>query len=184
MSRIGKKPIVIPSGVKVEKTQTVLKVSGPKGNLEVALHPQVTINVLDKEVTVDVTNQEAKKQRALWGLYRSLIFNMVEGVTKGFEKKLEVNGVGFKVAAQAGKIVMALGFSHPVEVVIPKDLQAAVEKNVITITGADKQRVGQFAAEIRELKKPEPYKGKGIKYIDEVILRKAGKVVKVVGGGK
>lgn len=184
MSRIGKKPIVIPSGVKVEKTTSVLKVSGPKGNLEIALHPQVNITINEKEVLADITNKEAKKERALWGLYRSLINNMVEGVTKGFEKKLEVNGVGFKVASQAGKIVMSLGFSHPVEVDIPKDLQVVVEKNLITISGADKQKVGQFAAEIRELKKPEPYKGKGIKYIDEVILRKAGKVVKVVGGGK
>lgn len=184
MSRIGKKPISIPSGVKVEKTSTVLKVSGPKGNLELALHPLVILNVAASEIVVDVPNKEAKKQRALWGLYRSLVFNMIEGVTKGFEKKLEVNGVGFKVAANAGKINMSLGFSHPVEVIIPKDLEATVEKNVITITGADKQRVGQFAAEIRELKKPEPYKGKGIKYMDEVILRKAGKVVKVVGGGK
>lgn len=184
MSRIGKKPISIPSGVKVEKTSTVLKVSGPKGNLELALHPEVALNIGEKEITVDVAEKLVKKQRSLWGLYRSLVSNMVEGVTKGFEKKLEVNGVGFKVAAQAGKIVMSLGFSHPVEVAIPKDLQATVEKNQITITGADKQRVGQFAAEIRELKKPEPYKGKGIKYIDEVIIKKAGKVVKVVGGGK
>jgi large subunit ribosomal protein L6 len=150
MSRIGKKPIVIPSGVKVEKTASVLKVSGTKGNLEVALHPQVNITVSEKEVLVDIANKEAKKERALWGLYRSLIYNMVEGVTKGFEKKLEVNGVGFKVAAQAGKLVMSLGFSHPVEVVIPKDLQVAVEKNVITITGADKRRAWAFARHSRK----------------------------------
>ena len=105
-------------------------------------------------------------------------------MTKGFEKKLEVNGVGFKVATGPCKLVMALGFSHPVEVLIPKELSVTVDKNIITISGADKQKVGQFAAEVRELKKPEPYKGKGIKYIDEVIIRKAGKVVKVVGGGK
>ncbi len=184
MSRIGKKPISIPSGVKVEKTAGLLKVSGPKGNLQQEIHPLVTVNIVENEVTVDVVKKEDKKQRALWGLFRSLVFNMIEGVTKGFEKKLEVNGVGFKVASQPGKIVMSLGFSHPVEVTVPKDLQAVVEKNLITITGADKQRVGQFAAEIRELKKPEPYKGKGIKYIDEVIVKKAGKVVKVVGGGK
>lgn len=184
MSRIGKKPISIPNGVKVEKTSNLLKVSGPKGNLQQEIHPLVLVNIKDNEVVVDVANKEAKKEKALWGLFRSLVFNMIEGVTKGFEKKLEVNGVGFKVASQPGKIVMSLGFSHPVEVNVPKDLQVAVEKNLITITGADKQRVGQFAAEIRELKKPEPYKGKGIKYIDEVIVKKAGKVVKVVGGGK
>jgi large subunit ribosomal protein L6 len=109
---------------------------------------------------------------------------LVDGVEKGFEKKLEVNGVGFKVALAGTKLTLNLGFSHPIDVEIPKDLQVAVEKNLITVAGADKQRVGQFAAEIRDLKKPEPYKGKGIKYLDEVILRKAGKVVKAVGGGK
>src|SRR6185369_7887524 len=107
-----------------------------------------------------------------------------DGVAKGFEKKLEVNGVGFKVALSGTKLTLNLGVSHPIDVEVPADLQVAIDKNVIIITGADKQRVGQFAAEVRDLKKPEPYKGKGIKYVDEVILRKAGKVVKVVGGGK
>lgn len=193
MSRIGKKPIVIPSGVKAEKSseggsasggKITLTVTGPKGVLTQEIHPKVQVAVTEKEITVDVAKKEDKKERALWGLFRSLIQNMVDGVTKGYEKKLEVNGVGFKVAAGPGKLTMSLGFSHPVEVIIPKDIAVTVEKNVITITGADKQRVGQFAAEVRELKKPEPYKGKGIKYADEVILRKAGKVVKVVGGGK
>lgn len=193
MSRIGKKPVIIPSGVKVEKSHeagsgsagnTTLTVTGPKGTLKMEIHPKVRVEVADKEVLVSVAKQDDKKERALWGLFRSLVQNMVEGVTKGYEKKLEVNGVGFKVAAAAGKLTMSLGFSHPVEMAIPKDLAVAVDKNIITVSGADKQRVGQFAAEIRELKKPEPYKGKGIKYADEVILRKAGKVVKVVGGGK
>lgn len=184
MSRVGKKPIVIPSGVTVQKKDNTLTVTGPKGTLNIELHPKVSAIVENNEVVVDVANKENKKEKALWGLSRALVQNLVDGVTKGFEKKLEVNGVGFKVAVQGTKLVMALGFSHPVEVEIPKDLQAAVDKNVITITGADKQKVGQFAAEIRELKKPEPYKGKGIKYMDEVILRKAGKVVKAVGGGK
>lgn len=184
MSRIGKKPVVIPSGVKVEKNDLTLSVTGSKGTLNLPLHPKIILNITDKEVVVDVKKQQDKRERALWGLFRALIQNLMDGVTKGYEKKLEVNGVGFKVVSGPGKLTMALGFSHPVEVVIPKDLTAVVEKNVITISGADKQRVGQFAAEIRELKKPEPYKGKGIKYIDEVILRKAGKVVKAVGGGK
>jgi large subunit ribosomal protein L6 len=184
MSRIGKKPIVIPSGVKVEKKDKALAVAGPKGNLILDLHPNVIVNVGEKEVIVDVKNQTAKKDRALWGLFRSLIQNMVEGVTKGYEKKLEVIGVGFKVAVSGAKMTLNLGFSHPIIVEIPKGLGVAVEKNTITIVGPDKQQVGQFAAEIRELKKPEPYKGKGIKYSDEVILRKAGKVVKAVGGGK
>jgi large subunit ribosomal protein L6 len=184
MSRIGKKPVIIPSGVKVEKRDLTLSVTGPKGTLTIAIHPKVTISITDKEVNVDVEKQEDKRQRALWGLFRSLIQNMMDGVTKGYEKKLELNGVGFKVAATPGKLTMSLGFSHPVVVEVPKDLTVAVDKNIISIFGADKQRVGQFAAEVRELKKPEPYKGKGIKYIDEVVRRKAGKVVKVVGGGK
>ncbi len=176
--------MIIPSGVKVEKKDLTLTVTGPKGTLSLAIHPQVKITVSDREVVVDVEGKDDKKQRALWGLFRALIQNLVDGVTKGFEKKLEVVGVGFKAAVQGQKIVMALGFSHPVEVDIPKELAVTADKNLITITGADKQRVGQFAAEVRELKKPEPYKGKGIKYSDEVVLRKAGKVVKVVGGGK
>jgi large subunit ribosomal protein L6 len=184
MSRIGKKPIVIPSGVKLEQKGNILSVSGSKGVLQLEVHPKVTLTISEKEAVVDVGNKADKRQKALWGLFRSLVQNMVDGVTKGFEKKLEVIGVGFKVATQGQKLVMALGFSHPVEVEIPKDLQVTVDKNTISISGADKQKVGQFAAEIRELKKPEPYKGKGIKYSDEVILRKAGKVVKVVGGGK
>lgn len=185
MSRVGKKPVIIPSGVKLELKEQTLTVTGPKGTLTLAIHPKVQLEISEKEALVKVAKEDNKKERALWGLFRALVQNLVDGVTKGFEKKLEINGVGFKVALQgSNKLVMALGFSHPVEVDVPKDLTAAVEKNTITITGADKQRVGQFAAEIRELKKPEPYKGKGIKYSDEVILRKAGKVVKVVGGGK
>jgi large subunit ribosomal protein L6 len=185
MSRVGKKPVIIPSGVKVEQKDGKLTVTGPKGSLVLPVHEKIEIKISEKEVTIHVKNEDNKKERALWGLFRALVQNLVDGVTKGFEKKLEVNGVGFKVALQGStKLVMALGFSHPVEVEIPSDVTVVVEKNIITITGADKQRVGQFAAEVRELKKPEPYKGKGIKYIDEVILRKAGKVVKAVGGGK
>lgn len=184
MSRVGKKPVIVPAGVKAELKADVLTVTGPKGTLSLQLHPKVKLTVEADKIQAEVENQGNKKDRALWGLFRALIQNLVDGVTKGFEKKLEVNGVGFKVAAQPGKLVMSLGFSHPVEMAIPKDLNVTVDKNTITITGADKQKVGQFAAEVRELKKPEPYKGKGIKYADEVIVRKAGKVVKVVGGGK
>ncbi len=184
MSRVGKKPVIIPSGVKVEKKDLTLSVTGPKGTLTIEIHPKVSVTVSEQEILVDVAKQLDKRQRALWGLFRALIQNMVDGVTKGYEKKLEVIGVGFKVATAPGKLNMSLGFSHPVIVDIPKELTVAVDKNVISISGASKQQVGQFAAEIRELKKPEPYKGKGIKYIDEVVRRKAGKVVKVVGGGK
>ncbi len=184
MSRIGKKPVVLPSGVKAEKNELTLTVTGPKGTLTLAVHPKVEVTVSATEILVDVKNKNNKSEKALWGLFRALIQNLVDGVTKGFEKKLEVIGVGFKVAIQGTKIVMALGFSHPVEVEIPKGITVVVDKNTISISGPDKQQVGQFAAEIRELKKPEPYKGKGIKYSDEVVIRKAGKVVKVVGGGK
>jgi large subunit ribosomal protein L6 len=180
MSRIGKKPVIIPSGVKVELKDRELNVSGPKGSLKMEIHPQVLVTTTDKEVLVDVQEKTNKKQKALWGLTRALVQNLVEGVNKGFEKKLEVNGVGFKVSAVGSKLTLALGFSHPIEMTAPNGITVAVEKNLITISGADKQKVGQFAAEIRELKKPEPYKGKGIKYIDETIQRKAGKVVKVV----
>ncbi len=184
MSRVGKKPVVLPSGVTAVKKDLILTVTGPKGTLTLTAHPKVEITVSEKEILVDVKSKESKHEKALWGLTRALVQNLVEGVTKGFEKKLEVVGVGFKVATTPGKLNLALGFSHPVIVDIPTDLTVVVDKNTITISGASKQLVGQFAAEIRELKKPEPYKGKGIKYSDEVVLRKAGKVVKVVGGGK
>lgn len=184
MSRIGKKPVVVPDSVKVEFKDKTLSAAGPKGTLTLLVHDKVTLKVSTGEIVVEVENVNNKQQKALWGLFRSLVQNMIDGVVKGFEKKLEVNGVGFKVAVAANKLVLNLGFSHPIERDIPKDLEVTVDKNVISIAGADKQRVGQFAAEIRELKKPEPYKGKGIKYSDETILRKAGKVVKAVGGAK
>lgn len=182
MSRIGKKPITIPNGVKAELKDLAFHVTGPKGSLVVPIHPKVQVNISASEIVVDVKNQENKLERSLWGLTRSLIQNAVTGVVSGFEKKLEINGVGYRAAIAGTTITMALGFSHPVIVEVPKGLAASIEKNVITINGIDKQAVGEFAAKIRALKKPEPYKGKGIKYIDEVIRRKAGKVVKAVGG--
>lgn len=181
MSRVGKKPVILPSGTTASLKDGVLTVKGSKGQLELPVHPRVTLDITAESVTVSVPSQENKKDKALWGLFRALIQNLVDGVNKGFEKKLEVNGVGFKVATAGTKLTMSLGFSHPVEVEIPAGLQVVVEKNLITITGIDKQLVGQFAANVRSLKPPEPYKGKGIKYVDETILRKAGKVVKAVG---
>lgn len=168
----------------MEKKAQTLTVSGPKGTLELQLHPQVNVEITADQVRVTVKDKESKQEKTVWGLTRALVQNLVDGVTKGFEKKLEVNGVGFKVAVVGTKLVLNLGFSHPVELEIPKGLSVSVDKNIITVAGANKQLVGQFAAEIRELRKPEPYKGKGIKYLDEIILRKAGKVVKAVGGGK
>jgi large subunit ribosomal protein L6 len=182
MSRVGKKPVILENGVKAELKDGILTVTGPKGTLSLAVHEKVAIAITDNEITVDVAKKDNKQERALWGLFRSLVQNMVDGVTKGFEKKLEVNGVGFKVALAGSKLTLNLGFSHPIDVEVPSDLQVSIDKNIITIAGADKQKVGQFAANVRELKKPEPYKGKGIKYSDEVVLRKAGKVVKAVGG--
>jgi large subunit ribosomal protein L6 len=181
MSRVGKKPVVLPAGVTAELKGAELTVKGPQGSLALSVHPKVQVTITGNEITASVSKPEVKEQRALWGLTRALVQNLVTGVTTGFEKKLEVNGVGFKVAVSGQTLTMQLGFSHPVEVAIPQELQVTVEKNVIIVKGADKQLVGQFAANVRALKKPEPYKGKGIKYADETILRKAGKVVKAVG---
>ncbi|HTL39248.1 MAG TPA: 50S ribosomal protein L6 [Methylomirabilota bacterium] len=184
MSRIGKKPVVIPSGVTVELKDQTLKVKGPKGELSLQIHPKVQIVKTDSELTVKVKKEQDKNERALWGLFRSLIQNMVMGVTVGFTKILEINGVGYKAAITGKKLTLNLGYSHPIEMDIPAGLEAKIEKNILTITGADRQMLGQFAAVVRSQRPPEPYKGKGIKYQEEVIRRKAGKVVKAVGGGK
>jgi large subunit ribosomal protein L6 len=174
MSRIGKLPIQIPSGVTITVDDQNVTVVGPKGTLSQFLLPEVTITVADNVATVTRANDE-QLARANHGLMRALLFNMVTGVTKGFEKKLELNGVGYRVSGGGNAITLTLGFSHPVEYKAQEGVQIALEKNLMTVSGIDKQKVGQVAAEIRALKKPEPYKGKGIKYVDEVILRKAGK---------
>ncbi|MFH1047574.1 MAG: 50S ribosomal protein L6 [Patescibacteria group bacterium] len=178
MSRVGKKPIDIPSGVEVKINGDQVSVKGPKGTLSLTTHPFVSAAVEDNQVRVKVRDEENVKQRALWGLSVRLISNLISGVTKGFDKKLEVNGVGYKVAMQGKVLKLDVGYSHPVEFTAPEGIEISVEKNVITITGIDKQRVGEVAAQIRRVRKPEPYKGKGIKYIDEVIQRKAGKAGK------
>lgn len=181
MSRIGKLPITIPSGVTLTIDGQDVSVKGPKGNLSLTLHHRVKLLQNDGHATVEVTNPDLQSDRALWGLTRMLVANMVTGVTTGYQKQLEINGVGFKAAVSGKNINLNLGFSHPIEFPIPEGITATVEKNVITISGIDKQLVGETAATIRRLKKPEPYKGKGIKYSDEVIHRKAGKVVKAAG---
>ncbi|MBT5338276.1 50S ribosomal protein L6 [Candidatus Falkowbacteria bacterium] len=175
MSRIGKKPIEIPSGVNVTLDQGLILVKGPKGELQRSIHPLVKVEIKDTEINVKVDNEENHIQKALWGLFRSLIYNMVVGVTEGFEKKLEINGVGYKANATGQNLVLNVGYSHAVEFNIPEGINCQVEANVITISGIDKQQVGEVAANIRKVRKPEPYKGKGIKYIDEIIRRKAGK---------
>jgi large subunit ribosomal protein L6 len=184
MSRIGKKPVAIPAGVTIDIQNGNIKVKGPKGELSQTIHPKVLVEQKDSEIIVSVKKPDEKSQRALWGLFRALINNMVAGVTTGFTKILEINGVGYKAAMSGRKLVLNLGYSHPIEMEVPEGLEAKVEKNVITITGVDRQAVGQFAAVVRGKREPEPYKGKGIKYNDETIRRKAGKVVKAVGGGK
>lgn len=174
MSRIGKLPVAIPSGVTITVDGDVIKVTGPKGELSEQKLPYVTVTIEEGNAVVTRDNDE-KPARAQHGLMRALIQNMVTGVTEGFEKKLEVNGVGFKVALQGNKLVLNLGFSHPIEFEAPQGVTLAVDKMNISVTGISKQQVGQVAADIRKLKKPEPYKGKGIKYEDEYIIRKAGK---------
>ena len=177
MSRIGKQPIEIPAGATITVGDKEITVAGPKGTLMVPVQPKTKVSIDGNILTVTRKDDEPKS-RAWHGLQRALINNAVVGVTKGYEKKLEVNGVGFRLSGGGQEIEMALGFSHPVKYKAPEGVQLATNKMEITVSGIDKQKVGQVAAEIRSLKKPEPYNGKGIKYVDEVILRKAGKAGK------
>ncbi len=181
MSRIGKQPINIPEGVEVKIENKTIIVKGPKGELVQKVCPRVLISQTGRVVKVEVENPEDKSQRALWGLFNRLVNNMIQGVTSGFEKKLEIIGIGYKAVLEAGKLILNLGYSHPIIFKIPKGIEIKVEKDVITISGVDKQLVGQAAAEIRAFRKPEPYKGKGIKYFGEIVRRKAGKATKAVG---
>ena len=178
MSRIGKKPIAIPAGVTVENNANLITVKGPNGTLTMQAHELMNVKIEGAEVIVERPNDEAQA-RSLHGLTRTLIYNMVVGVTEGFKKELEVNGVGFRVQLQGSKLVMNLGFSHQVIMDAPEGIKIEVPSpNKIIVSGADKERVGQFAAEIRMKRKPEPYKGKGIKYANEHIRRKEGKAGK------
>ncbi|MDP1883924.1 MAG: 50S ribosomal protein L6 [Candidatus Moranbacteria bacterium] len=175
MSRIGKKIITIPEGVAVTLNQgNKLEVKGPKGSLEMVLNREVALEMTEKEISVKNVGK-TKKAPAIWGLTRALISNMIEGVKEVYVKKLELQGVGYRMAVAGRKINMALGFSHPVNVDVPTGLEAKIEEGVLAISGIDKQAVGQFAAEIRRLKPVEPYKGKGFRYVGEHVRRKAGK---------
>lgn len=178
MSRVGRMPIAVPAGVTVDIAENNhVTVKGPKGTLEKTLPSEMEIVREGETIEVKRPN-DLKKMKSLHGLTRSLLANMVIGVTEGYEKKLEVNGVGFRAAKQGKKLVLNLGFSHPVEMEDPEGIETKVEGNNITVSGIDKEKVGQFAAEIRDKKRPEPYKGKGIKYADETIRRKVGKAGK------
>ncbi|MDB5600601.1 MAG: ribosomal protein [Xanthobacteraceae bacterium] len=175
MSRIGKKAVAIPSGVTANVEGQTVKVKGPKGQMQVVLHNDVSVAMENGGVQVQ-PRSETKRARSLWGTSRTLVANLVTGVTKGFETKLEITGVGFRAALQGKNLQIALGYSHDVIYPIPEGIAIVVPKPTeITITGIDKQRVGQVAAEIRDFRKPEPYKGKGIRYANEFIFRKEGK---------
>lgn len=175
MSRIGKQTIQLPAGVTATLNDQVLTVKGPKGELTRVLHPTITVTIGDGVMNVTVSKPEEKTHRSLWGTFAAHLKNMVIGVTKGFEKKLEVNGVGYRVALQGTNLKLEVGYTNPVLYSVPQGVIATVEKNVITLTSADKELLGGTAAEIRAVRKPEPYKGKGIKYQDEVLRTKAGK---------
>jgi len=177
MSRIGKKPIEIPEGVKIEISEKEIKVLGPKGELKQIIHPEIKIEQKDGKIFVSPKTVLSKRGRGLWGLYAALVLNMIEGCSKGFEKKLEIEGVGFKAIVEGDTLVLNLGFSNPVKIKKIEGVNFAVEKNVVIVSGINKERVGHMAALIRKQKKAEPYKGKGIKYQGEKIRRKEGKKV-------
>ena len=178
MSRIGRMPIAVPAGVTVEIAENNhVTVKGPKGTLERTLPSEMDIKLEGSELIVTRPN-DLKKMKSLHGLTRTLLNNMVVGVTEGYAKVLEVNGVGYRASKSGNKLTLNLGYSHPVEMIDPEGLEAVVEDNKITVKGIDKEKVGQYAAEIRDKRRPEPYKGKGIKYADEVIRRKVGKTGK------
>lgn len=174
MSRIGKKPILIPEGIEVKVEGQKVIAKGPKGELTQEVRPEIKIEVKDKQIFLS-PQIDTKKTRAFWGLSRVLISNMISGLKEGYEKKLEIIGIGFRAALEGQDLVLQVGFTHPVKIKAPEGIKFAVEKNIITVSGIDKGLVAQTAANIRKAKKPEPYKGKGIRYFGEQIRRKVGK---------
>jgi large subunit ribosomal protein L6 len=186
MSRIGKKPVPITGNAKVSLSDHLVKVEGPKGKLELKVHPAVDVKLDDAKKELIVTRHDDEKpSKALHGLTRALLANMIVGVTQGYQKSLEVQGVGYKVDVKGKSLVLSVGYANQIEVEIPAGLNVAVDGSRINVAGPDKQQVGQFAAEVRKVRKPEPYKGKGIRYVGEVVKIKPGKAVTgAAGGGK
>ncbi len=178
MSRVGKKPILIPENVEIKIERQKIIVKGPKGELQKEIRPEIKLEV-EKDKILVIPQKKTKGTKAFWGLTRALVFNMVKGVTEGYEKKLQLEGVGYKANLEGEELVLQVGFSHPVKIEKPEGINFLVEKNIITVSGINKELVGQIAAKIRKVRPPEPYKGKGIRYVGEEVRRKAGK--KVVG---
>ncbi len=174
MSRLGKQPIELQSGVEMSLSGDVVTVKGPKGSLSLTVKDNIKINIDGSTVTLEPVN-DAKETLAMWGTYASILRNFIIGVTEGYEKKLEIEGVGYRAEAAGQKLTINVGYSHPVIMEVPEGITCIVEKNVVTISGIDKHAVGQFAANVRKVKEPEPYKGKGIRYQGEYIIRKQGK---------
>lgn len=179
MSRVGKKPVPIPEKTQITIADGLVTAQGPLGELSLTIPDMFAIEQTDSEITLSVQRKKPQTP-ALWGLYRSLLANIIEGVSKGFEKRLEIQGVGYRATMQGNTLVLSLGYSHPITVEVPEDITVELERQYIIIKGIDKQRVGQLAANIRAFRKPEPYKGKGIRYVGEFVRRKVGK--RVVSG--
>lgn len=178
MSRIGKKPILIPEGVEVKIEDNEVTVKGPKGELQREIRPEIRLEIKEGKILF-IPQKKTKETKAFWGLTRALVFNMIKGATEGYEKKLQLEGVGYKANLEEEDLVLQVGFSHPIKIKKPEDVSFSVEKNIITVSGINKEQVSQIAAKIRKVRPPEPYKGKGIRYVGEEVRRKAGK--KVVG---
>ena len=174
MSRIGKKPILIPENVEVKIEGQKVMIKGPKGELQREIRPEIKVETKNNQIFVS-PQIETKKTKAFWGLTRALIANMIKGVTEGFEKKLEIVGLGFRALLEGNDLLLYVGFTQPIKIEAPEGIKFSVEKNIITVSGADLEKVSQVAAKIRKVKPPEPYKGKGIRYLGEVVRRKVGK---------
>lgn len=185
MSRVGKKPIIIPQGVEVKLENDKIAVKGPKGELSLKIIPEIKVELKDNKIftlvqtetknRVKTSSVRRKKTNAFWGLTKVLLSNMVRGVAEGYEKKLQIEGIGFKANLEGNNLVLAVGFSHPVKIEAPEGIKFSVEKNIINVSGIDKELVGQVAAKIRRVQPPEPYKGKGIRYLGEQVRKKVGK---------